>query len=197
MLSEISLGATMNVRYRVTLTPEERNYLEDITNRGKHSAQKFEHARALLLCDTSSDGKITRTVAAVAEAVGVTCRRTIEHLKKRFVEEGVESALTRKPAGKPPREICFDGAFEAKLIALACSDAPDGRNRWTMRLLADKAVELQITESISKTSVSDILTCISAINCKQIRHFRLRQDPYVRRSALRSDMPLRWRCRRR
>ena len=145
----------MTVRYRVTLTPEERNYLEDITNRGKHSAQKFKHARALLLCDTSA-GKIAPTVATVAEVVGVSCR-TIEHLKKRFVEEGIESALTRKPASKPPREIRFDGAFEAKLIALACSDAPEGRCRWTMRLLADTAVELQITDSISKTSVCDIL----------------------------------------
>ena len=154
-MSEISLGATMTVRYRVTLTPEERNYLDDITKRGKHSAQKFKHARALLLCDTS-DEKITRTVASVAETVGVSCR-TIEHLKKRFIEEGIESALIRKPASRPPREIQFDGAFEAKLIALACSDAPEGRSRWTVRLLADKAVELQITEAISKTSVDRIL----------------------------------------
>jgi len=69
----------------------------------------------------------------------------------------MESALTRKPASRPPREIRFDGAFEAKLIALACSDAPEGRSRWTVRLLAEKAVELQITESISKTSVDRIL----------------------------------------
>ena len=145
----------MTVRYRVTLTPEERIYLENITKRGKRSAHKFNHARAPLLCDTSYK-KITPTVASVAETVGISCR-TIEHLKKRFVEEGIESALTRKPASRPPREIRFDGAFEAKLIALACSDAPEGRSRWTMRLLADKAVELQITESISKTSVCDIL----------------------------------------
>jgi len=145
----------MTVRYRVTLTPEERNYLENIIKRGKHSAQKFNHARALLLCDTS-DGRVTPTVASVAETVDISCR-TIEHLKKRFVEEGMESALTRKPASRPPREIRFDGAFEAKLIALACSDAPEGRSRWTVRLLAEKAVELQITESISKTSVDRIL----------------------------------------
>jgi transposase len=145
----------MSVRYRVTLTQEERDYLEGITKRGKHSAHKFAHAKALLLCDTSGD-KITLTVKSVAEAVGVTCR-TIEHLKQRFVEEGIESALTRKPASKPPREIKFDGAFEARLIALACSDAPEGHCRWTVRLLADKAVELQITESISKSSVGKIL----------------------------------------
>jgi len=145
----------MAVRYRVTLTQEERKQLEDITKRGKHSAQKISHARALLLCDTS-DNIITRTVESVADAVGVS-NRTIEHLKHRFVEEGIESALTRKPASNPPREIRFDGAFEAKLITLACSHAPEGYCRWTMQLLADKAVELQFTESISKSSVCDIL----------------------------------------
>lgn len=145
----------MSVRYRVTLTPEERDYLEDLTKRGKHSVQKITHARALLLCDTS-DEKITRTVESVAVTVGVSSR-TIEHLKKRFVEEGIDSALTRKPASKPPREIRFDGVFEAKLIALACTSAPEGRCRWTVRLLADKAVELHYTESISKSSVGTIL----------------------------------------
>ena len=145
----------MAVRYRVTLTQEERNQLEDITKRGKHSAQKISHARSLLLCDTS-DNRITRTVESVADAVGVSCR-TIEHLKQRYVEEGIDSALTRKPASKPPREIRFDGAFEAKLITLACSDAPEGYCRWTMQLLADKAVELQFTETISTTSVCNIL----------------------------------------
>jgi transposase len=145
----------MSVRYRVTLTQEERDYLEDLTKRGKHSGQKFAHARALLLCDTSED-RIIRTVKSVADAVGVSSR-TIEHIKQRFVEEGIESAITRKSASKPPREIKFDGAFEARLIALACSDAPEGHCRWTVRLLADKAVELQITESISKSSVGSIL----------------------------------------
>jgi transposase len=108
-----------------------------------------------LLCDTANN-QITRTVPSIADAVGVSCR-TIEHLKQRFVEEGIESALTRKPAAKPPRAIRFDGAFEARLLKLACSTAPEGYCRWTMRLLADQAVELQFTEAISKTSVCDIL----------------------------------------
>jgi hypothetical protein len=63
--------------------------------------------------------------------------RAIEHLKKRFVEDGLEAALERKPREKPPREVTFDGAFEARLISLACSDVPEGRRRWTVRLLAD------------------------------------------------------------
>jgi transposase len=145
----------MSVRYRVTLTQEERDYLEPLTKLGKHSSQKYAHAKVLLLCDTS-DNRIIHTVQSVADAVGVSSR-TVEHIKQRFVEEGIESALTRKPASKPPREIKFDGAFEARLIALACTDAPDGRSRWTVRLLADKAVELKYTESISKTTVGSML----------------------------------------
>jgi len=97
---------------------------DTLHRRGKHSAQKIFHARALLLCDTS-DNSITRTVESVADAVGVSCR-TIEHIKQRFVEDSIESALTRKPASKPPLEILFDGAFEAKLLTLACSHAPEG-----------------------------------------------------------------------
>lgn len=145
----------MSIRYRVTLTQDERAYLEGLTSHGKLSAQKFTHARALLLCDMADD-RIASTVKSVADAVGVSCR-TIEHLKQRFVEEGLESALSRKPASKPPREIRFDGAFEARLLSLACSSAPDGYSRWTMQLLADKAVELHLTESISKSSVCNIL----------------------------------------
>ena len=97
-----------------------------------------------------------QTVKEIASTVGVSSR-TIEHLKKRFVEEGLESALERKVASKPPREIRFDGAFEARLLALACSEAPEGRCRWTVRLLADKAVELNYTDSISKSSVHSVL----------------------------------------
>ena len=145
----------MSVRYRVTLTKEERDYLEPLTRPGKHSSQKYTHARVLMLCDTS-ENRIAETVQSVVDTVGVS-ERTVEHIKKRFVEEGLESALTRKPASKPPREIKFDGAFEARLIALACSEAPDGHCRWTVRLLADQAVELKYTESISKSTVGSIL----------------------------------------
>jgi transposase len=95
-------------------------------------------------------------VADVATALGVTSR-AIEHLKKRFVEDGIEAALDRKPRVKPPREVIFDGAFEARLITLACSDAPEGRRRWTVRLLADKAVELKLAESVSHMTVQRVL----------------------------------------
>ncbi|MCC5790365.1 MAG: helix-turn-helix domain-containing protein, partial [Opitutales bacterium] len=78
--------------------------------------------------------------------------RTIEHLKRRFVEEGLESALVRKPQTKP-REVTFNGAFDARLTALACSEPPEGHRRWTVRLLADKAVELKLADSVSTMTV--------------------------------------------
>jgi transposase len=147
--------AAMSPRYRVTLTEQERNELEALTRRGKTHARRFIHARALLLCDAGPHGPAW-TVADVAEALGVTSR-TIEHLKKRFVEDGIEAALERKPREKPPREVIFDGAFEARVIALACSDAPKGRRRWTVRLLADKAVELKFAASVSHMTVQRVL----------------------------------------
>jgi transposase len=147
--------AAMSPRYRVTLTREERKDLETMTRRGKTHARIFIHARALLLCDAGADGPAWN-VSDVAEALGATSR-TIEHLKKRFVEDGLEAALERKPREKPPREVTFDGAFEARLIALACSDTPEGRRRWTVRLLADKAVELRFAESVSHMTVQRVL----------------------------------------
>ena len=145
----------MAPRYRVTLTPQERKELEGLTRNGKTPAKKFVHARALLLCDTSPGGPAWK-VAHVATALGVASR-TIEHLKKRFVEEGIEAALVRKPQVRPPRKIIFDGAFEARIIALACSDAPEGYRRWTVRLLADKAVELNFAQSVSHMTVQRVL----------------------------------------
>jgi transposase len=145
----------MSPRYRVTLTREERKELEALTRRGKTHARRFIHARGLLLCDASKDGP-GWNVADVAAALGVTSR-AIEHLKKRFVEEGLEAALERKPREKPPREVIFDGAFEARLISLACSDTPEGHRRWTVRLLADKAVELNFAASVSHMTVQRVL----------------------------------------
>ena len=145
----------MSPRYRVTLTKEERKELEAITHRGKTHARRFIHARALLLCDAGADGPAWN-VADVATALGVSSR-AIEHLKKRFVEDGLEAAVERKPREKPPREVKFDGAFEARLITLACSDAPAGHRRWTVRLLADKAVELRFAESVSHMTVQRVL----------------------------------------
>jgi transposase len=140
----------MALRYKVTLTEEERIQLEALTRNGKTAASKFIHARALLLCDAGAHGSPWK-VAEVAEALGITAR-TVEHLKERFVEEGIEAALERKVSTKPPK-LDFDGAFDARLTALACSPAPEGRARWTVRLLAEKVVELKIKPKISAMSV--------------------------------------------
>ncbi len=145
----------MKPRYRVTLTAEEREDLDALTKTAKTNAKRFLYARALLLCDAGPRGPAW-TVADTAEAMGVT-PRTVEHLKKRFVEEGLGAALQRRPPEKPPRDVTFDGAFEARLIALACSEAPEGRRRWTVRLLAEKAVELDLAPTVSHMTVQRIL----------------------------------------
>ena len=137
-------------RYKVTLTQEEREQLTALTRSGKSTAAKFVYARALLLCDSGEFGDPWK-VADVATALGVTSR-TIEHLKERFVEDGLEAALARKPQRKP-RAVVFDGEFDARVTALACSQAPMGYQRWTVRLLADKLVELKIVDSISTMTV--------------------------------------------
>ena len=126
--------------------------LQAITRSGKTNAPRFIHARALLLCDAGPHGEGEPwKVADVAKALGVSAR-TLEHLKERFVEQGLEAALGRKPRGGPPR-ITFDGAFDARLTALACSPAPKGRARWTVRLLAEKVVELKIAPAVSAMTV--------------------------------------------
>jgi len=140
----------MAPHYKVTLTRQERGQLEAMTRSGRTAAAKFVHARALLLCDAGEYGN-PWTVADVAAALGVT-PRTVEHLKQRFVEDGIEAALVRKARAQPPK-VTFDGEFDARLTALACSPAPDGRARWTVRLLAEKAVELKIAASISPMTV--------------------------------------------
>lgn len=145
----------MAPRYKVTLTAEEREELEALTRNGKTPAKRFLYARSLLLCNASPGGPAW-TVEDTAAAMGVT-NRTIEHLKKRFVENGMEVALERKALEKPPREIKFDGAFEARLTALACSASPEGRSRWTVRLLADKVVELGIAPTVSHMTIQNIL----------------------------------------
>ncbi len=142
-------------RYRVTLTLAEREELERLTKTAKTNAKGFVYARALLLCDAGTQGPGWR-VEDTAEALGVT-PRTIEHLKKRFVQEGLAAALQRRQPEKPPREVTFGGEFEARLIALACSQVPEGRKRWTVRLLAEKAVELDLAPRVSHMTIQRVL----------------------------------------
>ena len=145
----------MAPRYRVTLTKEERQDLEAISTKGRRAVRTVLYARALLLLDAGEFGP-RWLVANVAEAIGVTTR-SLEHLKKRFVEEGLSAAIERKKRIKPPREIQFGGEFEAHLLALACSEAPAGKKRWTIRLLAEKLVELEIVPTVSPMTVCNTL----------------------------------------
>ena len=138
-------------RYKVTLEREEREQLEQLTRKGKVAASKFVHARALLLCDCGAYNETPWKVIDVAAALGVTTR-TIEHLKKRFVEEGLDAAIQRKASARKP-DLKFDGEFDARITQLACSKCPDGYRRWTVRLLAEKAVELKITDTVSTMTV--------------------------------------------
>ena len=137
----------------MALEAEEREELVSLARTVKTSGKLFANARALLLCDRGPEGPDPPwTVAKTAEALGVSSR-TIEHLKRRFVEEGLEAALRRKPRPRKPRPATFDGKFQARLIALACSPAQEGRARWTVRLLAEKAVELGMARRVSPMTV--------------------------------------------
>lgn len=142
-------------RYRVTLTTDERVDLEALTRKDRTGARKFLHARALLLCDAAA-GQAPWPTVRIAEALGVSSR-AIEHLKRRFVEEGLAAALNRKARERPPRQALVDGAKEARLIALACSAPPAGRRRWTVRLLAAQLVVLEVFPAISATTVQRTL----------------------------------------
>jgi len=141
----------MAVRYRVTMTDKERSELQRITKDGKTPSKRFLNARAILLCDAGKDAP-QWAVGDIAEALGVTSR-TIEHLKKRFVEDGLEVAIGRKVRETPPVETRYDGAFDARLLQLACSEAPKGHRRWTVRLLSEKVVELRIAPTCSPMAV--------------------------------------------
>ena len=146
----------MATLYRVTLNEEEINELNQITRKGACASRMTLFARALMLLDQGPRAQARWPVAQVATAIGCTSR-TLEHLKERFVKFGLEAALERKKPVKPPRELLFDGDFAAKLTHLACSKAPDGRARWTVRLLAEKLVELHIVPAVSPMTVYNTL----------------------------------------
>lgn len=142
--------------YRVTLTREEIDQLEDISRNGVRAARTVLYARALLLLDQGEFGKEKWTVDHVASAVGLADRALVR-LKERFVRYGVDAALERKRPTQPSRELVFDGEFAARLTQLACSEAPEGYARWTIRLLAEKMVELKIVPSVSPMTVCNTL----------------------------------------
>jgi transposase len=138
-------------RYKVTLEVEERQQLLDLIAVGKADARKLTHARILLKADAAEGGPAWPDWR-IADAVEVSVA-TVERVRQRFVELGLDAALDRKRRDRPAREIKLDGRAEARLIALACSPPPRGPAVWTMQLLADKLVELEVVASISDETV--------------------------------------------
>jgi len=150
----------MPAKYKVTLTEDERQALAALVSKGKAAARKLVHARILLKADVAAAGP-NWSDAQITAALDVG-DSTVHRVRQAFVEESLEAALNAKrPTNRQYRKL--DGAQEARLVALACSAPPEGRQRWTLQLLADKFVELKVVDSsgpecvrttLKKTSLS-------------------------------------------
>lgn len=140
----------MEKRYRVTLTEEERQGLQKLVSVGQGAARKLVRARILLLADQAAGG-VAKADPEIVEALGCG-RATVERVRKAFVEEGLGATLQPQPTRRI-YERKLDGKAEAHLIALACGAPPEGRSRWTLRLLGDRMVGLGHLESVSHETV--------------------------------------------
>ncbi len=138
--------------YKVTLTNPEREQLKAIVSKGKHSSLQYRNACILLNTDEGGQKISNEQIAQVLQLN----TKTVERLKQRFVEQGFEACLDRKPY-PAKQKIKADGDFEAHLIAISCSEAPSGFARWSLRMLADKMVELKYAESVSHETVRRVL----------------------------------------
>ena len=142
-------------KYKVTLTKQEREELSKITQKGKHRSQKVLNALILLNCDEGDYQEKRSKNEEISQVLQVSTRK-IDRLKKRFVEEGLEVALNGTK-GQRVYEKKADGDFEAHLVALSCSEPPEGYQRWTLRLLADRVVELNYIDNISHETIRRVL----------------------------------------
>jgi transposase len=144
----------MIIRYTVKLTKSEVEELHAIINKGSHTSQTFRAAYILLNCDEGKySDKVTNEQISKVLKVGM---RTIDRIKKQFIEEGMEAVLERRPTTRI-YEGKADGDMEAKLVTLCCSEPPKGFSKWSLRLLADKMVELNYVESVSHVTVRSVL----------------------------------------
>ena len=142
------------IRYKIKLSQEEVKELRSIINKGSHTSQTFRAAYILLNCDEGDySEKVTNEQISKVLKVGM---RTIDRMKKRFIDEGFEAVLERRPSSRI-YDVKIDGDVEAKLVKLCCSEPPAGFAKWSLRLLADKMVELEYVESISYVSVGNVL----------------------------------------
>lgn len=142
------------IKYKVTLTQEERNELEVIVSKGTHAVSKIKVAMILLSCDEGESA--TKYPNKVISEITRVSMKTIDRVKKKFVEEGL-SAVMNPGQSKRVYIKKFDGELEAHLVALCCSEAPTGYAKWSLRLLADKMVELEYVDEISHESIRQIL----------------------------------------
>lgn len=142
-------------KFIVTLEKNERRQLNRLTSKGKHRSQKVLNALILLACDEGAHQERRSTNAEIARVLSISMRK-IDRVKKRFVVDGLEVALNGKTGSRVYKKK-VDGGLEAHLVALSCSDPPEGFARWSLRLLADKAVELDYIDQISHETVRRIL----------------------------------------
>jgi len=143
------------VRYHVRLSDEERKTLLKMVSKGSASAKSIMHANVLLAADENAEGA-KKSETEIAELFHVH-PQTVHTIRQQYSEHGLQVALGRKKRSTPPVEPKLTGEVEAKIIALSCSTPPSGRSKWTLRLLADKAVELQYIDSISHVAVGRLL----------------------------------------
>ena len=142
------------IRYRIRLSQEEVKELRIIINKGSHTSQTFRTAYILLNCDEGDySEKVTNEQISKVLKVGM---RTIDRVKKKFIEDGFEKVLERRVSSRI-YDVKIDGDVEAKLVKLCCGEPPSGFAKWSLRLLADKMVELKYIESISYVSVGNVL----------------------------------------
>ena len=139
----------MNKKYIVRLTAEERSELEQLVKKGKTQAYRIKHANILLAIDADGPGWVDEKTA---EAYRCN-RNTVKNIRRRFAEHGLEAALERKKQEEPSRQRIIDGEKEARLLAIACSRPPAGRARWTLKMLADELVALEVVDSVSEQTV--------------------------------------------
>ena len=142
-------------KYIVTLTVEERNFLTEMTSKGSHRSQKVLNALTLLACDKGEYQNFRSTNAEISKVLNTSMRK-IDRVKKRFVTQDLDVALNGKKSDRV-YEKKADGDFEAHLVALSCSKPPEGFSRWSLRLLADRAVELKYIDNISHETVRRVL----------------------------------------
>lgn len=143
------------IRYKVTLSEQERQMLQEIATRGKHSSQKVLNALILLECDEGPFQDRKLTAQELVRVLPISMKK-VDRVKRRFVEQGLEEALVKSKAERQYLRKA-DGDFEAHLVALSCSKPPKGHARWSLRLLADKMVQLEYTDSISYETVRRVL----------------------------------------